>query len=74
MVSLLVEKAVSSSSVHSKGMFGLSRCLNGDIISVLQKQYATWFTNPYYALTYDMLLGVGKSLMEAVYLAVGLIP
>ena len=44
------------------------------MISVLQKQYVTWFTNPYHDLTSEMLLGVGKSLMAAVYLAADLIP
>ena len=32
-----------------------------------------WFTSPYNALTFEMLLQVGKSLMEAVYFAAGLI-
>ena len=54
----------------STGVFGLSKCLKGDIISVLQKQYVTW----YHDLSSEMLRGVGKSLIAAVYLAAGLIP
>ena len=52
MVSLLAEKAASRSSVHLKGVFGLSKCLKGDIISVLQKHYATWFTTTLSLLRY----------------------
>ena len=54
--SLLATNASSSSSVHSKAVLGFSKCLNGDIISVLQKQYVTWFTYPYHDLTSEMLL------------------
>ena len=42
--------------------------------SVLQKQFMTWFTRPYHDRTSEIVLGVGKSLMVAVYLAAGLIP
>ena len=48
---------VSRSSVHSKGVFWLSKCLNGSIISVLQKQCTTWFTSPSHALTSEMFGG-----------------
>ena len=58
----------------SNGVFGLIKCLKGDIISILQKQYVTWFTNPYHDLTSEMLRGVEKSLIAVVYLAAGLIP
>jgi hypothetical protein len=73
-VSLLGDNAASRQSVQSKGVFGLSKCLKGDIISVLQKQYATWFTNPYNAFTPERMRGVEKSLIEVVYLSAGLIP
>ena len=54
----------------STGVFGLRKCLKGDIISVLQRQYVTW----YHDLSSEMLRGVGKSLIAAVYLAAGWIP
>ncbi len=62
----------ASSLVHSNGVVGLSRARKGCMALVIAKVYATWFTSPNHALMSVMLVGVGKSVIDCVYLSAGL--